>query len=196
MTRREFSTFAMALRTYYPKDNLFETDQSMELWYRELSDISNEVAEAVLRQWVQTNRWCPTIADIRELASMITQPEIVNWGEAWEKVKKTIRRYTAYRAKEALESLDPLTRKCVVQLGYQDLCASTNPMQDRANFRMIYETLAKRERNKRQTSPMLQQAIEKMQLKKGNDFLLKETHEQQITRTENALHELSTSAAT
>ena len=37
------------------------------------------------------------------------------------------------------DSMDEITRKTVKRLGWKELCESENQMQDRANFRMIYE---------------------------------------------------------
>jgi hypothetical protein len=57
MTKQEFATFAMALKTYYPREQILPNQQAMELWYRELQDIPMQVAEATLRKWVSTNKW-------------------------------------------------------------------------------------------------------------------------------------------
>ena len=69
MTRIEFATFAMALKTYYPRENLLPNEQALELWFRQLQDISYQVAEVGLHKWVALNKWSPSIADIREMAS-------------------------------------------------------------------------------------------------------------------------------
>lgn len=171
MDKKEFSTWAMALRTFYPRENLLPNNQAMELWFRELQDISPQVAEAALRKWVQTNKWPPSIADIREMATTVSMPEIPDWGEAWESACKAIRRFGFYRQKEALDSLDPLTRKAVERLGFRDLCVSENHMTDRANFRMIYENLAKREQTKQQVALPLQETIGLLRLEQKDGFL-------------------------
>ena len=43
-------------------------------------------------------------------------------------------------------SIYPLARKTAKRMGFRDLCMSENPQADRANFRMIYEQLAEREK--------------------------------------------------
>lgn len=65
MTKKEFATFAMALKTYYPRENILPNEQSMALWYDHLKSIPYEVAEIALRQWVNHNKWSPSIAEIR-----------------------------------------------------------------------------------------------------------------------------------
>ena len=66
MNAKEFGNFAAALRTYYSRENILPNQQAMELWFRQLQDIPYEAAEAILSKWVATNKWSPSIADIRD----------------------------------------------------------------------------------------------------------------------------------
>lgn len=163
MDKKEFSMFAMAIRTYYPKENILPNQQAMELWYRELQDIPYPVAEAGLRKWVSINKWSPSIAEIREMASNVKSGSIPDWGDGWEQVLMAIRRYGSYRETEAMASLDELTRQCVKRLGFRNICLSENINQDRANFRMIYEQLANRQKMDMQIAEPLKQLISGMQ---------------------------------
>ena len=160
MDRKEFATFAMALRTYFPKESILPNQQAMELWYRELSDIPYNVAEAALRKWVATNKWSPSIAEIRELVATIQYGEQLTWGEAWERALNAVRRYGSYNKQAALDSLDPLTRRCVENIGYLDLCMSENIMVERAHFQKIFEIYSKREMTDRRLPNNLLRAIE------------------------------------
>lgn len=168
MDKNEFAMFVMALKTYYPKEQILPNKAAMELWYRELQDLPFPVAEAALRKWVNTNKWSPSIAEIREMAIDIQYGESLTWGESWERAVGAIRKYGSYRPKEALESLDPITRKCVESLGYRELCMSENAMADRANFRMIFETVSNREKMRKQICLPLQEAIGLLQMKDDN----------------------------
>lgn len=171
MNKREFSNIAMAIRTYYPKEQILPNEQAMELWYRELCDIPYEVAEAGLRKWVATNKWSPTIADIRELASTIQNGEVPDWGEGWEQVLLAIRRFGMYRIGEAMETFDPITKRCVERLGFRNLCVSENIATDRANFRMIYEQMAQRKQKEAQIPQALAGLIEGIT---NNNMMLEE----------------------
>lgn len=164
MTKKEFSLIALALRAYFPKENNFiPNEQAMELWYFQLKDLDYKVAEAAVNKWAATNKWSPTIADLRETALTITLGELPEWGEAWQEVTLAIRRYGSYRAGDALKSLSPLTKKVVERLGYLQLCASENIAADRANFRMIFEQLAAREKKQAQLPEGLKVLIAQMQ---------------------------------
>ena len=163
MDKQEFATLAMAIRTYYPKENILPNKEAMQLWFRELQDIPFPVAEAALRKWVNTNKWSPSIAEIRETAASIQNGDIPDWGEAWEQVCTAIRKYGFYEPKKALDSMDPLTRQVVKQLGFRNICVSENPMAERANFRQCYEIMAKREQTRQQVALPLQEVIGQIQ---------------------------------
>jgi hypothetical protein len=165
MNKQEFALFTMALKTYYPRETLLPNNQAMELWFRELCDIPYAVAEMALRKWVATNKWSPSIADIREMTSNIVNGEQMTWGEAWEKALNAVRRHGSYGQREALASLDPLTRRCVENIGYMDICMSENIMVERAHFQKIFEIYAQRQQMDRQISQPLLQAINQVQLK-------------------------------
>lgn len=172
MDKKEFSVFVMALRTYYPKENILPNQQAMELWFRELQDIPYSVAEAGLRKWVSLNKWSPSIAEIREMVSEVKQGIPQDWGDGWEQVMKAIRKYGMYGAGEAMDSFDPITRQCVERLGFKNICLSENIAADRANFRMIYESLIERKKKDEQLALPLQNLIRQIQQKEQEQKLL------------------------
>lgn len=146
MNKKEFAIIASALKTYYPRENLLPNAPAMELWFNQLQDIPYKVAETALNKWVATNKWSPSIADLREQANEVLNGVIPDWGSGWEQVEKAITRYGSYRPTEALESMDELTRETVKRIGFVNICQSENPTAERANFRMIYEQLAQRKK--------------------------------------------------
>lgn len=163
MDKNEFSMFSMALKTYYPRENLLPNTQAMELWFKQLQDIPYQVAETALNKWVAVNKWSPSIADIRAEAAEIKNGETPDWGEGWESVLAAIRRYGSYRVDEAMASFEPITRRCVERIGFLNICQSENIAVDRANFRTLYEQLAEKEQKHRQVPPALSQLIAKIQ---------------------------------
>lgn len=163
MDKNEFSMFSMALKTYYPRENLLPNTQAMELWFKQLQDIPYTVAETALNKWVAVNKWSPSIADIRAEAAEIKNGEAPDWGEGWESVIAAIRRYGSYRVDEAMASFEPVTRKCVERIGFLNICQSENIAADRANFRTLYEQLAEKEQKNKQMPKMLKTLIEKIQ---------------------------------
>lgn len=162
INKKEFAIFASALRTYYPKENLLPNEQAMQLWFNQLNDIPYNVAEVTLNKWVATNKWSPSIADIREQATGLTQGEAKEWGDAWQEVLRAISKYGSYREDEALASLDDTTRTVVRRLGFRNLCFSEEIQVDRANFRMIYEQQLHRDKQDAQLPPKLKALISNM----------------------------------
>lgn len=172
MDKKEFALFAAALKTYYPKENLLPNAQAMELWFRQLQDIPYQIAEITLNKWVATNKWSPTIAEIREQATAVKIGDKPLWSDGWEQVQRNIRKYglCTYdpdRYVQCMNSFDPLTRQVVKRLGWSNLCNSPTSeiMADRANFRMIFEQLADREHKEKQLPVNLTNLIEAVQEK-------------------------------
>ena len=64
MTKEEFSEYAKALRTFYPKEKLLQTQDSMKMWYQLLKDIPFAKAQNHLIEWAKNNKWSPSIAEI------------------------------------------------------------------------------------------------------------------------------------
>ena len=171
MNKKEFATFAMALKTYYPRENLLPNNQAMELWFRQLQDIPYEVAEASLNKWVSLNKWSPAISDIREMASSIATGDVPDYGDAWEEVCRAIRKFGQYRVEEALESMSPIARQATERIGFRNICTSENISADRANFRMIYESLAEREKKDAQLPMALRQVISQLVEKQDRKWI-------------------------
>ena len=71
MTKQEFAVLASAIRTYYPKEKILPNQQAMQLWFIHLQDIPYRVAEVALEKWVISNKWSPTIADLREYVKKV-----------------------------------------------------------------------------------------------------------------------------
>lgn len=163
MDKKQFSTFAMAMKTYYPKESLLPNEQALELWFNMLQDIPYNVATAALNKWVATQKWSPTIAEIRSMSAEIIRGRQPSWADAWEQAMKAVTRYGWYAMDQAYESMDELTRETVRRIGYDQLCHTENIEADRANFRMIYEQLESRKRTDEMIPAALQEFITKLQ---------------------------------
>lgn len=164
MTKKEFGTFIAAMRSFYPRETILPTKQAIELWFNQLQDIPYEIACLALNQWAATNKWSPSVAEIRESAAIITQGEAKDWGSGWEQVKKAISNFGMYRVDEAVESIeDEIAKETVKRIGFLNLCTSENPTAERANFRMIYEQLTERKRKEAQLPKALKELIQGVQ---------------------------------
>lgn len=144
MEREQFKILCKGMKAVYTQESFLPDADAFNIWFALLGDLEYSVLNAAIQKYMLTNKFPPTIADLREIATTICTGEIPDWGEGWEKVLMGIRKFGFYRETEALATMDELTKTCVKRLGWRNLCLSENANHDRANFRMIYEQLAER----------------------------------------------------
>jgi hypothetical protein len=151
-----------AIKNYYPTEKLLPTQEAIELWYNELKDLSFEVCALAVRRYAQTQKFPPTIADIREQAVIVSLPD-TDWGEAWKNVTRAIGKHGLYGRTEAYAELDEDTLEVVKAIGWRSLCTSDNQMTDRANFRKLYEERRAKRRERAQIPQTMQDTIARLQ---------------------------------
>lgn len=167
MTFQEFNILVKGMKSAYTTPNFLPDADSIKIWYQLLQDIDYQIANVAIQKYILTNKFPPTIADIREGAAAAVIGEKKLWSDGWEEVLTAIRRYGSYRETEALDSMSETTRQAVNRLGYKNLCMSENISVERANFRMIYEQLEDRKYKESQIPARLANTISEMQLLKG-----------------------------
>ena len=163
MTVKEFALIAAAIKTYFPRDNILPTENAMELWYEELKDLPYGIANSALRMHVATNKFPPSIADIRENAAKLN-PEIqsneINEMAAWQMVLKAMRN-SAYHSEEEFEKLPPIVQRAVVNpRQLRDWAISENVdgtwmNVTQSNFMRTYRAEMAREKERQKLSPDL-----------------------------------------
>lgn len=170
MTSSEFATLAAALKTAYMRDKFLATKEAYDLWFGMLGDLPYEAASNAVKRWILTEKWTPTIADIRERATQVMMPAIPDWSEGWEAVMNAIHRWGMHRESEALATLPEIARKTVKRIGWQNICLSEEIGVERANFRQIYDAIAERERKTAQLPPGLTASITQRQEIQGGQY--------------------------
>ena len=165
MDRDEFKVLVKGMKAVYAQPTFIPDQDAFNMWFALVGDLSYEVCRVAIKKYMLTNKFPPTVAEIRELASGIVNGDPLTWGESWERAMTAVRRFGSYNQVEAMNSLDPLTRKCVDSIGFMQLCMSENIMVERAHFQKIFEIFAKREQTDRQIPLQLRQAISQLQLK-------------------------------
>lgn len=160
MTPEEFNRIVVAIKAFYQKENILTDDHTIELWYQSLKDIPYKSLYLALHKWVETERWSPTIADLRRLSFEVSNPEIPTWDEAWENVLQAVRHYGTQRMVEAMDSFDEVTRKTVARVGWIQICTSEQIGIERAAFRDIYNVLSDKTKEQGQIAPAIRKVIE------------------------------------
>ena len=142
MSFDDFKVLVKGMKSIWPSERFLPDGDSIKVWYQLLKDLPYDLANAAIQRYAQTNKFPPSIAEIREQAALLMDRNLVNdWATGWNQVMRAIGAYGQWSEERALKSMDEITRACVKRLGWKELCMSENPVADRANFRMIYEQI-------------------------------------------------------
>ena len=164
VSKQEFATLVLAMQAMYG-DEFIGTEKAMDVWFALLHDLDYQILSKALQKHMLTNKFKPTVAELREIYADLICPVVSDWSEGWEKVSRAIGHYGMYRAEEALASFDDVTRETVKRLGFQNICLSENIVADRARFAEIYQAIQQRKRiavNIGSVLPDLQEFVNKL----------------------------------
>ena len=85
-------------------------------------------------------------AVFRNSALEATGKETLPWPDAYDQVLKSISNFGVHRIEQAMNSLTPINQAAMRAMGgFQAFCVNEENDTNRAQFRMAYEALAKRE---------------------------------------------------
>jgi len=146
MTENEFEKFYTYI-TAVTTDTK-PSPQKMEVYWDALNDLPFEIAMTAARKVIATleNPFLPMPAVFRNSALEVTGKETLPWPDAYDQVLKAIRNFGVHRVEQAVASLTPINRAAMRALGgFEAFCVNEENDTNRAQFRMAYEALAKRE---------------------------------------------------
>lgn len=157
MDLNKFSNIIRAITLSYPNFKSLEDPEGLELWYRNLCDIPQELLEIAVGKYISTNVFPPSIAQLRQYAmEIVTGQDTKNETTAWSLVQRAIRNYGSYREQEALEWIkkeDQIAGLVTQRIGFKDLCLSENIIADRAHFQKAYQ-ITKHQEEKEKSLPV------------------------------------------
>lgn len=147
-------------------------DARMRLYVEMLSDIPPQILEAAVKKLIMTNKFLPSIAEIRETAygikGTISGTAAPNESEAWGEVIKAIWSVGYYgKPKFSHEAITT----AVNNIGWQDICMTTNDGMNtlRAQFRRAYQLEAQRQKDNRDNEVLgISPSNEKLKQLTGN----------------------------
>ena len=163
MTLSEWTVLVKGLKSAYTYEKFLPDADAVKVWFELLKDIDYTVLNMACQQYISTNKFAPTIADLRELCSNVSNGQLPDYGKAWEEVLMAIRKCGMYQENLALERMSEQTRQVVKRMGFKNLCTSENVAADRANFRMIYEQISQRKKTDMQIPQSVKNAISAVQ---------------------------------
>lgn len=90
MERDEFKILVKAMKAVYAQPTFIPDQDAFNVWYELLKDIPYRQAEIAIRKHMLTEKFPPTISDIRKEAIEITEEDKLDDLEAWSMVYKAI----------------------------------------------------------------------------------------------------------
>lgn len=114
MTREEFAVLVKAMKAVYSSENFIADKDAFNVWYGLLQDLPYEQANLAVQKYMTSERFPPTIADIRTKATEIIAPveESMSELQAWALVQKAIRN-SVYHAEEEFAKLPEACQRAV-----------------------------------------------------------------------------------
>lgn len=101
------------LQAAYPRDTFIPNEYTFNLWYTALQDIPYPSLNRASTSYIMSNRFPPTIADIRQLAYDLTsQPDELP-SAAWNQLLRALRMSYAPNSEDVWNQLPDITKKIV-----------------------------------------------------------------------------------
>ena len=177
MERSEFSILVKAMKAVYSDPKFIADKDAFNVWYELLKDIPYAMCEASLHKYMATNKYPPTIADIRQSALEIATPDVMGEAEAWALVYKAICNST-YHAREEFDKLPVDCQKAIgspsILREWAGLATDEVNTVIQSNFMRVYKTTAKKTQEYKQLPESTRKIIEKISEQSSIGLLNKE----------------------
>ena len=195
MTREQFAVLAKAMKAVYAQATFLPDQNAFNVWYEMLKDLPYELAQLSIQKHMMTEKFPPTIADIRAgVRNIKARPEEdMSELEAWSLVYKAICR-SAYYSEEEFEKLPEACRIAVGNPANLKEWSLMNTDQvetvGQSHFIRNYRTAVQRLKDKAKLPEKMLQTIEQ----KRQEFLSLEGAGKQVPRIEEERNEFENKA--
>ena len=109
----DFKVIAKGLVTAFPQGNFLATENAYNLWYTALQDIPFPVLNKAATNYVMTNKFPPTIADLRELSYRLSTDAPMLAPAAWNQLIRALRQAYSPDSELYWDQLPDITKKIV-----------------------------------------------------------------------------------
>lgn len=158
MTRDETKTILATMSAVYPI-NLMPpvTEMTVNVWFQLLQDVPFKLASAAVAAWLQTEKYPPTIASIREMVTR--QPQSLTAEQAWTAVQLAVKDFGHTEKDRAQQTLGDLWRLVGADWTYYCTLPVDQISNEKARFIRMYTNDAKREQNIAQIAAPIRQML-------------------------------------
>lgn len=168
MQRDEIIVILGTLKTAYPKFYTEMTKQEMmntiDLWTEMFAHEDARLVTVAVKNLINTFKWVPTIADIKEEMYKLTETKNETPIELWNCIKKAIRN-SAYNSYEEFEKLPEAAKTFVGspnQLREWALSTDYNDGVVKGQFLKQIEVIQKREKDNKLMLPQVKNIVEQL----------------------------------
>ena len=146
----DFRTIIRGLTAAYPTSKFIPDEYTFNLWYSALQDIPYPTLHRASLNYIMTNRYAPTIADMRAYVQDMEKALDTLASQAWDQLLRALRYSYAPESEQVWNDLPEITKQCVG--GYATFRAWGNTENSalesvqRPMFMKRYEVIQKRDR--------------------------------------------------
>ena len=146
----DFRTIIRGLSAAFPRDNFIPDEYSFNLWYSALQDIPFVALHRASINYIMTNRYPPTIADLRAYVQDMETALDMLASQAWDQLLRALRYSYAPESEQVWNDLPEIIKQCVG--GYATFRAWGNTEESslesvqRPMFLKRYEVIQSRDR--------------------------------------------------
>lgn len=159
MTRDEAKQVLAMLSSVYTSRLMPEINElTVNVWYQLLADMDFRKATAIVGAWIATNKYPPTIADIREKAVEKLLPSTTP-DEAWTKFHAAIKKYGYTNPEGAQAELGDMWQMVGGDWKYYCTMLEDQLPNERARFLKIYQAWQHRAKERLQIPSGLQERL-------------------------------------
>lgn len=162
MNRKEAAQLVAIVVTAYPNYDKFKDAESVKatvnLWAMMFADDDGGLVGLAVQKHIVTNKWPPSVAEIRELMLELRHPELVPPDTAWLAVSDLLHSAGQYNHGNLQNQLPPLVARAVESIGWGNLwemhrsyCVGGKPGMDRVAFMQQYAPMYEREKARAMT---------------------------------------------
>lgn len=145
MTKQETINIISIIVMSYPTSEKYSEDTitgMVGVWSKIFSGDEYKLVELAVQKHICTNKWMPSIAEIREQMAKITHPEIVSPDIAWTLVSDILQIEGEYGNYEY--DLPELIKKAMTTIGWRKMYRLQKSGQDKQFFMELYKPMYER----------------------------------------------------
>lgn len=162
MTRADAAKLVAIVVTAYPNYDKFRDPKAVEatvnLWALMFENDPGGIVGLAVKKHIATNKWPPSVAEIRELMLEAQHPELIPPDQAWAAVADLMYQVGEHNYGNLQQQLPPLIARAVETIGYTALYEmhraayiGGKPGMDRVAFVQQYTPMYEREKAKAMT---------------------------------------------